>query len=719
VRNGRRTGLAAFVAIALALAGATSAGGHSSHAPGAPLTGDSTLDHTVAGGDPAQAFQFLTIGPGEPYAVRNDLATPLAGRDARRRSLAYFGQITDFQLADEESPARVEFVDQDPSGNTISAWRPQEAMVAHLTDWAIRQMNAFTTSPVPQGDGKRASMVNALMTGDLADNQQRNETQWVATLLEGGVLDPNSGTADLTGTSCPPGTPLDDPRNYTGVQDYDDYANDDPHFYDPDRPSGEYTGWPSWPGLLDQAQKPFMAAGLDVPSYVLFGNHDGLAQGNEDANQGFERVATGCVKPLVQSPGGGLLGALDPDFLAGVFTDPAKVMLVPPDANRQYVDKVQFKALFNTGGQSDQHGFGLVDRAELEASGNTAAYYSWAPRPGVRFIALDTLSEAGQTGVSDKGNVDEPQFQWFERELKAATARDEVVVVFAHHARTSLTADLPDESAVPCGAEDDGHGHAENPGCDRDPRPSNPKLGDDVAALMHQYPHAVAFVAGHSHENRVAPQKSGDGKVGYWEIKSPAIADWPPQNRVVEVMDNCDGTLSIFGTMLDTANRTAVPASGTAAGGFDAETLASIGRVLTYNDPQVGPRSGPQGQPTDRNVELLIKDPRRLPAACAGANTGGGGGGAGGGKAENPRIKLTVKPRRVRGGRRTCFRFKATSNGRVVPGARIGFAGRKARTGRAGTKKICRRIYRSKRAYAKAKGFQTGRAKVKVLRRKR
>ena len=43
---------------------------------------------------------------------------------------------------------------------------------------------------------------------------------------------------------------------------------------------------------------------------------------------------------------------------------------------------------------------------------------------------------------------------------------------------------------------------------------------------------------------------------------------------------------------------------------FSANTLASIGRKFTYNDPQQGP-DGSQGQREDRNVELLLHDPRR------------------------------------------------------------------------------------------------------------
>lgn len=77
-------------------------------APTAPGSdGRSTLDQTIGGGDPAEGFQVLASGPGEAYRVRDELAAPHSGRERRRASLVYFGQISDFQLADEESPARV------------------------------------------------------------------------------------------------------------------------------------------------------------------------------------------------------------------------------------------------------------------------------------------------------------------------------------------------------------------------------------------------------------------------------------------------------------------------------------------------------------------------------------------------------------------------------------------------------------------------------------
>jgi metallophosphoesterase (TIGR03767 family) len=709
----RRAALGLAVA-ALVAASSGSAHGHGVHAAqGADPLGDTTLDRTLIGRDPDAGFAFLGPGPGEPYVVRQELRRAQEDRERRRGSLVFFGQITDFQLADEESPARVEFFDIDPSGAVAtSAWRPQEAMVAHQVEWTIRQMNRFRRSPVRGRGGSRARMLNAVMTGDLADNSQRNETEWVVRLLEGGTLDPNSGTSDLSGTTCPAGTPLDDPSGYTGVQDYDDYLLDNSNFYDPDQPIGQYADWPRYPGLMDRAQQPFEAQGLKVPSYLAFGNHDLLVQGNEDANAAFEEVATGCVKPLQPvgpvnplSPSAPIdalppLTTLDPGYLTSVIGDPTRTMLVPPDPNRQFVDKAQFKALANTGKQADAHGFSYVDDDELDASDGAASYYAFTPKRGVRYIVIDTVSEAGFTPLSSDGNIDDPQFRWLEAELQAASARDELIVVFGHHAATSLSADVPDEIAPPCVAAD-AHGHDVNPGCDRDPRSSSPiHDGEDLKALLHRFPHAVTYVAGHSHENEVQPYERPGG--GYWEIKSPAVVDWPPQHRVIEVMDNCDTTLSIFATLLDHGGPDTAPAAGTDAAGFDSRTLASVGRTLSYNDPQYGLNKGASGAAKDRNVELLIDDPRSGSATVRG-------------------IRVRASRKRVRAGRRTKLRMRVTtSRGRALAGARVRLAGRSATTNSDGRATLTirpkgrSRLIKARASFANACG-PTATANVRVL----
>jgi metallophosphoesterase (TIGR03767 family) len=577
--------------------------------------------------DGGAGFDQLGVGPGEGYTVREDgFGSALPGRESRRVSLAYFGQLSDFQLADEESPARVEFADI--AGSPVeAAFRPWEALEPFVDDAMIRQLDSFAgASPIASGDGSHRSMNFAIDTGDSADNQQFNETEWVRTLIEGGTLDPGSG-ADPSKSADPacllPGiVDAGDPSKYTGVQDYGDYAEGaDPYFYDPDEPRGASTGWPEYPGLMDRAQQPFGVAGLNVPSYLTFGNHDALAQGNQAANASFEQVATGCVKPMAGVPGKleGLDDLTPANLLALLTTNPAATALVPPDPDRHYVSKAQYKQVFIDGLQADGHGFGDVDPAENAASGGTAGYYSFAPVPGLRMISLDTVCEGGVTGPCADGNIDDPQFRWLEGELQAATAADQLVILFSHHAIPSLTANVPDEAAPPCTGPD-AHGHDANPGCDADPRPSTPiHLGADMVALLHRYPHVVAWVAGHSHVNDVTPYPAGDGH-GFWSIRVAAEADWPQQSRLLQVFDNRDGTLSIFGTILDHAGAATAPAPGTDASGMTATDLASIARTLSYNDSQTGARAcSPEpcgeGGPEDRNVELLIADPRRAGSA--------------------------------------------------------------------------------------------------------
>jgi len=598
--------------------------GATDHASGR-TKGLSTLDQTIAGtGDPDEGFQALELADGERRIVREELAKAKRGRVNRRRSLLYVAQTTDWQLADEESPGRVEFLDiaaNPPFPSTVSAaWRPQEAFGAYAVEQSVRQINEFASaSPVPHRGGSQAAMDMVLMTGDQADNQQLNETDWVVRLLEGGSLDPNSGTDP---SSCPlgqqPTGQTADPELYAGVQDYDDYLEGQ-QFYDPDQPIGpKYADWPQYPGLMDRAQVDFQAQGLDVPSYVVLGNHDALAQGNQKAILPFELVAVGCIKALV--PAADLTEVadiLDPAYLGGLLeTNPSQVMLVPPDERRQYVDRAQYKERFDTGAQDDAHGFGLVDEDEVAASGGAATYYAFTAKPGIRMVALETNCDGGVTGPSASGNIDDPQFQWLRGVLERAQQRDQLVVVYGHHPISSLTCDIPDETPPPCTVEGE-FGHDLNAGCDVDPRASTPlHLGEDLTALFHEFPNVITYVAGHTHENTLSEfDNPGGGAGDFWGIETASLVDWPPQNRLIELMDNCDGTLSIFGTTLDSAAPATAPASGTEAEGLTGADIGSISRTLAYNDPQAGFGTG-EGEKKDRNVELLLDDPRRDPPEC-------------------------------------------------------------------------------------------------------
>jgi hypothetical protein len=625
-----------LVALALALPLAVVAASQASHLF-SDTAGHTTTEQLVKGGDPDLGYSNLQVQqPGESYMVRDPAGVAQAGRDGRRRSLAYMGQLTDFQLADEESPARVEFLDPGAS----AAWRPQEAFQPFIIDWSIRQMNMFAAaSPVQQGDGSRNSMDFALVTGDQADSQQRNETIWVRDLIEGGTpLNFNSGSTNpddynsVAHPSCASFPPTAAHRaealRYTGVQDYDDYdETQTPLYYDPDDPRGSWAtdGWPAYTGLMDRAQQlTITPVGLAVPSYVTNGNHDTLVQGNEDATASFEDIATSCEKVLASTvqPGPGVL---DPSVL---LAPPAATTHVPPDPLRRYVSKPQVKAVFGENGEDNGHGLDFVDPAEEAASNDSASYYAWDPpeAPGFRFISIDTNSEGGQTaeGVgcgSANGNIDDPQFQWLKGELDAASQADKLIVIWGHHPVRSLCAEIADEQASACTVQKawgDNPEHDVNPGCDLDPRPSTPlHLGRDPVAgdpresfveLLDKYPHVVSYISGHTHENNIEPFTRTDGSV-WWGIESSATADWPVQHRLIEVMDNKDGTLSIFGTVLDHAAAATAPAPGNASG-FTNEQLATIGRVFAYNDPQQGAGTG-EGALEDRNVELLLRDPRR------------------------------------------------------------------------------------------------------------
>ena len=223
---------------------------------------------------------------------------------------------------------------------------------------------------------------------------------------------------------------------------------------------------------------------------------------------------------------------------------------------------------------------------------------------------------------SSEGNIDDPQWQWLQGELDRAEADGKLVVVFGHHPIRSLVSHVPDEAAQPCSghydangnySSPDAHGHDANPGCDLDPRDSSPvHEGEDLRTLLSGHHNVIAYVAGHTHENKVLACGSDDGCPAggnWWEINTAAVADWPQQSRLIEVMDNQDGTLSLMGTLTDPGGPLAVPDSGT-PGVRLRQRRAGVDQPRGRGERSAGGDGTAEGAAKDQNVELLVDDPR-------------------------------------------------------------------------------------------------------------
>lgn len=528
----------------------------------------------------------LVEGPPYPLVVREDLAGARPGRDGRRVALASIVHLTDIHVIDAQSPARVEFTDRLP-GPFASAHRPQETMATQVASAMVERVNAVARGPVT---GRPFDC--AVSTGDNIDNQQDNELTWFLGVLDGGSVTPNSGA---------PGT-------YEGVQDDDVGLGYYPNYWHPDAPPGSNPpdgyktdhGFPELPGLLDAAVAAFDAPGLDVPWYSTYGNHDGLLQGNSPGElpggvMPFDPILTGPLKVTAVGTSfrpGDLGEAVQ--ALPGLLADPAgagaAVRVVTADEQRRAVTLERWiRAHLDSDGGPGPIGHGYAE----DMIESRRLYYTFPIADGVLGISLDTVNHGGYA----EGSIGEAQLQWLEAQLQAAS--EQLVVLFSHHNLYTLENPFPDPFA-----------------------PADPRLGfEALRALLAAHPNVIAWVNGHSHVNRITPVPDAGGTSGgFWEISTAAHVDWPEQARLVEVVDNRDGTLSIFATLVEHAAPPSVELSDPARA--TPMELASLSRELSANDPQVDP--GALGAELDRNVELLIASPFASASPAPGGGPGHG-----------------------------------------------------------------------------------------------
>ena len=373
---------------------------------------------------------------------------------------------------------------------------------------------------------------------------------------------------------------------------------------------------------MDRAQQPFTADGLDVPTYVAFGNHDALVQGNAAANAAFEQVATGCLKPIgpVSNPENvsALLASLfnPANLLASLLTGPQNTILVPGDPNRRFVSKKQYKDVFKArlaGRRPRLRPRSTPPRrpppkappATTPGARRRGCASSpstpWprparsSPRPANRLPTGTSTTPSSNGCAGSCRRRPQPTSWWCSSATTRRRASSPISPTSWRRRARSKT--RTGTTSTPA---------ATSTRASRSRSTSRPTLVD----LLHEYPNAIAWVAGHSHDNLVNPFPNPSGPGGFWSIRVAAEADWPQQSRLLEVFDNHDGTLSIFGTILDHVGQAAAPAPGTPASAMDFNDLASAARTMSFNDLQSGAPIGegqaerPQRRAADRRPAL-------------------------------------------------------------------------------------------------------------------
>ncbi|MER7080229.1 TIGR03767 family metallophosphoesterase [Saccharopolyspora kobensis] len=527
-----------------------------------------TTLQAVAQPEAGEGYRRLTAGPGWPQVVRTDLVVGRTDRVDRRVPVVAFTQFTDLHVVDAQSPARFEYVHPLAGG----AHRPQEMLTSLGAAHLVRRVNSLPGAPVT---GRPIDFM--ITTGDSTDNHELAELDWYFGVLNGGRVTPNTG----------------DRTAYEGVQD-----SGDPLYWHPDGGVSDRfreLGYPVLPGLLGDALQPFDSPGLRMPWYAVFGNHDNSVVGTvpDELIPGLVDWYTGSRKIIGRDEREkreivALMEGRSQQRTASVMTTrTGLIRTVTPDERRRPFNTEDFiqahRDPANTGPGPVGHGFG-EDHDE--------PYYTFPIAPGVTGISLDSTNTAGFA----EGSLGLAQFRWLEKTLTAGSSvyydglgrkqrqsvTDELFILFSHHTSGTMTALLPD---------------FRRPGEIR-------KSGASVVRLLKRFPNVLAWVNGHTHRNTITPHHADDPACGFWEINTASHVDFPQLARIIELVDNEDGTLSLFTTLIE--------ADSPYQADYDdrsPDALASLYRELAFNNPHTD--LAQLGGLGDRNTELLV--PGRMP----------------------------------------------------------------------------------------------------------
>ena len=508
-------------------------------------------------------------GPGIASEKRLDLM-PTTYSDSSvtnaSRLLKFFA-MTDIHISDEETPAQA--IALGYKGGLSSGYSPVMMYTTQVLDAAVQTVNALN---------KKTPIDFGISLGDSINSSQYNELRWFIGILDGKNINPDSGIKD---------DPIPGPSN-----DYQD---------------------------------EFKAVGLDksIPWYMTLGNHDHFWMGSTPVTPYIKETYVGdtilnmgnpFTDPLGADSRGYYMGSINGstpngDIIgAGLvknFATAPRIVAADPDRHED-IRKEFMNQFFTTTSNPVGHGF---TQANVD---DDFACYSFEPKSDIpiKVIVLDDTQNENDANLKGygHGSLDTKRYNWLVSELEKGQAEDKLMIISAH---------------IPLDVEVPGDYMGWSSGAD--------VTEDKLVSKLHEYSNLILWASGHRHLNTVTALKSPDAshpELGFWQVETASLRDFPQEFRTFEVVRNTDNTVSIItvdvdpavkeGSLAELSRKYAVASQQIFKNKLEPMPTGSYNAELVKQlSPEMQAKLQNYGTPIDLTSEKLLQDKKMIDAAKA------------------------------------------------------------------------------------------------------